>query len=238
VSRPRRTGLERAEPAPAGIALATAAFPALVALVALALAGCGVPRDDAFQSIGGDDIPYGLADTTSSTLTTTQPEPVSTVTTLPSPDPTNSPTTTLIPTEQVVLYFAVDDAIVSTSRNLTQPVTLEGVLDALGQVPSPTEPSSTQATPKLRSVVNRRDIVGVDVRGGVATVSLTEAFADLPAQEQRLAVAQVVLTFTERPGIGQVLFTVAGQPVDVPRADGSLARTTVSADDYSSLVRR
>jgi spore germination protein GerM len=51
-------------------------------------------------------------------------------------------------------------------------------------------------------------------------------------------VAQIVLTLTSRPGIGQVLFSVDGVPTGVPRGRGDLAGplTPVTFDDYSSLV--
>ena len=46
------------------------------------------------------------------------------------------------------------------------------------------------------------------------------------------------MTFTRRPGIGQVIFTVDGENVSVPRGRGNLATpgSAVSFDDYSSLL--
>jgi len=46
------------------------------------------------------------------------------------------------------------------------------------------------------------------------------------------------LTFTRRPGVGQVVFSVEGEFVAVPRGRGDLAKpgTPVSFDDYSSLI--
>jgi hypothetical protein len=46
------------------------------------------------------------------------------------------------------------------------------------------------------------------------------------------------LTFTRRPGVGQIVFTVDGVEVAVPRGRGDLSKpgSPVSFDDYSSLL--
>ena len=77
----------------------------------------------------------------------------------------------------------------------------------------------------------------IRVRTGIASVELGARFRELPLSEQRLAVAQLVLTLTDRPGIGQVLFTVNEEAVEVPRLNGSIARGPVSRDDYQPPAR-
>jgi len=76
----------------------------------------------------------------------------------------------------------------------------------------------------------------VTARGGVAIVQLGAKFPELPPSEQSLGIAQLVLTLTDRPGIGQVSFSLNGQPTDVPRADGSLDRGPLAHDDYRTLL--
>ncbi len=44
------------------------------------------------------------------------------------------------------------------------------------------------------------------------------------------------MTATARPGVGQVRFTLDGQPVEVPHADGSVGTDAVSRDDYAALL--
>jgi spore germination protein GerM len=74
------------------------------------------------------------------------------------------------------------------------------------------------------------------VRGGVATVAVAESFKELSTSEQRLAVAQLVVTLTGRPGVGQVAFTIDDEPVPVPTGDGLIADRAVSRDDFASVV--
>lgn len=218
--------MSRAEPRARVAARLVATGLALVGAF-VGLGGCGVSTDEGFSAIAEEEIPFGLAETSSSTTGT------STTTTVSEP-PTSlvpSTTTTEPPVEGVILYFATENGLVDVFRYLERPVDFDAVVTALVAGPQPGETAA-----KARSIIGRDDIKQIDIRGGVATVALVEGFSNLPVQEQRLAVAQLVLTLTDRPGIGQVLFTVAGQPVDVPRADGSLARTTVSEDDYKPLL--
>ena len=69
---------------------------------------------------------------------------------------------------------------------------------------------------------------------GVAVVELPTGFFDtIPVADQRLAVAQIVLTLTDSRGIGQVQFNVP-----VPRPSGALAPAgqPLSRNDYLALV--
>ncbi len=200
-------------------------------LIATVAGACGVPTDEGFSAIPDEEVPFGLAETTSSTAST--PTTSSPATTAFAPSTSVLPTSTTIrpPSEVVTLYFATENGLVEVTRELPRPASFDAVVNALVAGPQPGETSA-----KARSIIGRDDIKEVDVRGGVATVALVEGFSNLPVQEQRLAVAQLVLTLTDRPGIGQLLFTVAGRPVDVPKADGSLKQLPVSEDDYTPLL--
>jgi spore germination protein GerM len=206
---------------------------ALLAAVALSLAvtGCGVPSDKQYSAVQRNDIPFGIADTTTTSTTTTLP-PVTTVPPV---------TTTTVPADNVTLYFISNNKLLPVPRPLTKPVGPEQVAVALQK-----GPDEKDLPAGLRSAVPAGAISGVNVAGGVAKVDLAPSFitptagAEQPPitpADQSLAFGQIVLTLTSRPGIGQVLFTVQGQPVLPILGDGSqpAAAGPVSADSYAGL---
>jgi spore germination protein GerM len=206
---------------------------ALLGAVALSLtvAACGVPSDKQYSAIQHGDIPFGIADTTTTSTTTTLP-PVTTVPPV---------TTTTLPTDAVTLYFISDNKLLPVPRPLTKPVGLDQVVAALQK-----GPDEKDLPAGLRTAVPDKSISGVNVGGGVAKVDLAPSFITptpgaaqppITPADQSLAFGQIVLTLTSRPGIGQVLFTVQGQPVLPILGDGSQAATAgpVSADSYAGL---
>ncbi len=182
--------------------------------------GCGVPAQSRAQIVAPGDVPFGLASGDSTTTTTVAV----------GFDPQ-------LDTRAVALYFSDGDKIVVVNREVAGPSLLLNVVHALAVEPAaaPESPAAGQG-PDYRSAVGPDDVVDVTVQAGIATVELDDSFRDLPTAEQRLAVAQLVLTLTEQPGIGQVAFVVGDQPVPVPRADGTLAREKVSRDDFMELL--
>ena len=70
----------------------------------------------------------------------------------------------------------------------------------------------------------------------MVNIDLDPAFVDLPAEEQRLAIAQIVLTASDRVRTIQVAFSIAGEAIEVPRGDSSLGGGAVRRADYESLV--
>jgi spore germination protein GerM len=203
--------------------------------LAVVLASCGVPSDKHYAAIRRDDIPFGIADTTTTSTTTTTVSPATTA---------SAPTTT-IPTEDVTLYYIVNQKLLPVPRTLrqpgAQPVPPAQVLAALGK-----GPDETDLPAGLRSAIPAGSIGNVAASGGVATVDLAPSFVQptpgdtrpaIAPIDQALAFGQIVLTLTSRPGIGQVKFTVGGQPVAPLLSDGSqpAAGTPVSADNYAGL---
>jgi spore germination protein GerM len=82
-------------------------------------------------------------------------------------------------------------------------------------------------------------VAEVSVERGIATVVLPATFiTDIPGGEQRLAVAQIVLTLTRQSGVGQVRFTSNNEPQSVPRGRGDLSApgASVACDDYANLL--
>jgi spore germination protein GerM len=204
-----------------GLAAVQLAFVASVTL----LAGCGLPTDDTYKPISQDDLPFGLADTTTTSTTSTTVPPATTTTSIPSP-------TTTVPTEQVKLYFVAGNALRSVAVSDTPPVSPRRSLELLHSGPPPDL--------GLRTSIPAGAIVAVSVAGGRATVDLAAPALEPLGQEQLFEFGQIVLTLTDRPGIGQVEFRSPGPDgtptlIAVPKGTGELV-PIVSRDDYVNLL--
>ncbi len=172
------------------------------------------------------DPQFGLDDTLpSSTLSaTTTTQLVTTTTGLET-------TTTLVQTEQVSLYFVASGQLTPVLRPLASPVTLAQIVAAL-QLGPPTDDSGAG----LRTIVPSDADIRVTTDGtGVARVNLPEGFFELVPvnNDQRLVIAQLVLTITQRPGVGQVIFN---QAVPLPAGQSRPAGQQLTFSDYKSLT--
>jgi spore germination protein GerM len=214
-------------------------FAGLAAVAAGLAAGCGVGGDGDLQRIGSGDL-AGLDQTTTSTTTST----TTTTTTVPptasvTEGPTSSAaTTTTIPTEPVELYFIAGDVLESVTQELTRGPGPSRVLEVLEQ-----GPPSGDAGIGLTSLVPPGLTRPVIESGtGVATVDLVgELFEGIEGGiDQRRAIAQIVLTLTRRPGIGQVRFTLDGEELSVPKLGNVLSEPgePVARIDYESLLEQ
>lgn len=189
---------------------------------ALLLAACSVPKSGPFETISNDDIPFGL-----NAAQTTAPQSA-TETTVANPDP---PGTVY---EMVDLYFIRNATVTKVQRSMISPLDANGALAALTE--GLIDDSMTLG---MRSAIPASLEARVDVDRGVATVNATRAFLNsLSAVDQRLAIAQIVLTLTSRPGIGQVVFYVDGKAIAVPRGRGDLssAGDAVTFEDYANII--
>ncbi|MFZ9291654.1 MAG: GerMN domain-containing protein [Ilumatobacteraceae bacterium] len=202
---------------------------AAASLAAIAgLVGCGVPSEGVVETVPAAEVPYGLAETTT-TSSSTSVAPADT--SVPPGPPDGEPE---IVAELATLHFVAGDRIVETIAELVSPATETQVLAALVAGPPPGDSGVG-----LRSAVPATLVVDLSVARGVATLDVDRAFLEaLTPVDQRLAIAQLVLTLTRRPGIGQVVVAESGTPIAVPRGNGSLAPagTPVSYDDYSRLL--
>ena len=184
----------------------------------IACASCAIPAGGDFQAIPDSEVPYEL----SSPRTTLAP---CAVTTLPGSDTS---------TEAVDAYFISNSRVLKIVRLVAAPAGPDQALATLSALDT-----QDPALAGLRTAIPKTFSATVSVERGVASVDSTRGLLDtLSPLDQRLAVAQIVLTLTSRPGIGQVLFSVDGVPTGVPRGRGDLAGplTPVTFDDYSSLV--
>jgi len=201
-----------------------------VALGAL-LAACGIPTgESSFKEIPAEEIPFDLDATSSSTSTST------TTTTIPlAPATTVSQSTSTIPLEEVDIYFL--------SRGRLQPVPYALQRDfGADQVVSLLEGGPPAGAPGagLETLIEQGLITATDQAGGVVTVDLDpEIFGRIPSFDQSEAIGQIVLTMVSNlRGVGQVLFTLGGEPTQVKDGNGLLSGEgqPVSGDDYRVLL--
>lgn len=178
----------------------------LTTVVLAALAACSVGAEDRAHRIAPDQVPFGLLETPA----------------------TSSPPAS---GQAVGLYLVRDDRLTLVARTLPSGAGLSDLLDALSAGPNEGEQARG-----IESLLPPEQIADVGLDRGVAEVDLRPAFGDLRPEVQTLALAQIVFTLTGRSGIGSVDFTIDGDAVEVPRADGSLTTESLARDDFAELA--
>ena len=200
--------------------------------VALAVWSCGVSAESTPRAVDRADIRFDLADTSSTTTTTT--------TIVRTTTPSTIPPATTIPVEVAKIYFVKG----GDARRRRPPDPARRGPVRRSSAASSKVPTAAEAATGLRTAVpfSAVTVLGIGVEGGTATIDVAPNFLELlpSPTEQQLAAAQLVMTLTDRgPGIGRVRFTVGGNPVPVPRGDGSAPQQpdqSVSRDDYAALI--
>ncbi len=177
----------------------------LAAGLVYVLAGCGVPAEPSPRDIPVEEVPFGLTGTT--TTTTSRPAP----------------------SARATLYLVKGERLLPVRRQLPAPVTPAAVLEAVAAGPSPRDSAQGLRSSLVTSVMLER------IAGGTATVRLERSFVAADVREQILALAQLVYTMTELPGIQGVRFSFDGQPAEVPTAEGSLKAGTANRGDYATV---
>jgi hypothetical protein len=193
----------------------------LAAALVLSAAGCS-GRPDGFQPIPDSDIPFQLGAPTTATAA------ASTSSSLPEAPPEG------IVVDTVDLYFVANESLVRVQRLVGGSVSPSSALELLAA-----GPGAEAGLVGLRSALPGGFSPNVRVIRGVALVDLGEVrLESLSPVDQRLFVAQIVLTLTSRNGVGQVVFSVFGEPIAVPRGRGDLVAplTPVTFDDYAGMV--
>jgi hypothetical protein len=177
-------------------------------LAAFAAAGCGVPLESSPGRLPDDALPEGLRPSAS-----TVPE---------------------APSEQepVDVWYVSDDRLVSTRHRIDPPTTPQKTLEELLSGPTEAEQNRSLRT----AIPDAAAVVDVSVARGVATVTLTPAFSEIPAGDQVLAVGQIVLTLTDQRGIGRVRFAVDDAAIAVPLPSGETSGDSVSRDEFIELA--
>jgi spore germination protein GerM len=189
---------------------------AVLLLALVGLAACGIPLDDETQSIADDAVPFELLDEAATTTTSTTAPPGS---------------TTAAP-ETVHLYLVRNDRIERRTRSVPAPTGIEERLEMLADVvlAADTEAGYRSAVPPGAFTANQPA-----PRGGVATVDVSAEFTAVPTKEQVLAFAQITYTLTDLPGIGQVIFTQNGEPINAVDDEGVSVSGPVTEDTYRDL---
>jgi hypothetical protein len=198
------------------------------ATMSWSLLACGVPSVGEFEQIEEGQIPYGLAETTTTRPTTT------TTTRPPLPTTTVVETTTTLALEDVRLYFLTGLQLVPIQRSLAAPATPSQVLAALVE-----GPPSGELGVGLRTALPPTDDIVVTLERGTATVDLPAGYVDqIASSEQRRAIAQIVLTLSVLPRASFVVFLENGEPLAVPRGGGDLSDPgePVTYEDYEPLL--
>lgn len=220
-------------------------------LAALGLVGaagaCGIQPEDRMTPLAADELDSELRNTTttSTTTTTTPPTtaPEQTASTVEQESTTSTTQPPLVPTEPTDVFYVYfgSNSIQRLPLNLPyDPVVVQHLIDALENPPA----SATLAASNLTTALVPGLVEGeVQVERGVATVALDEdVLSEMSATQQPRAIAQIVLTLTsfrtpDRGNIGQVQFTMNGEPVAVfvPALGGNSAEP-VSYMDFASLL--
>lgn len=181
-------------------------------VVAAVLVACGVPADSEPRRLAAKDVPFGLLEAAPSTTATTAPPTAQSV--------------------SVEVFFLATDRLRPVARNVIAPPTVGKVVNALLEGVREEEVAAG-----LRSAINpQTKLLLARLAEGVARVDLSRAFAQATIQDQIVSLAQVVFTATAVPGVAGVLFTLEGEPVEVPTPDGSLARGPLGRDEFAPLA--
>lgn len=178
-------------------------------LAAIVLAGCGVPTDERPRDIASRRVPFELLAPSSTTSTTAAPV-ISTV---------------------VPVYMVVNEKVVPLPREVLAPAVLTRLLAALLKGPTVEESDSGLRT----AIPNDTRLLSARLDGSIATIDLSGELLAVSGQEQILALAQIVFTATELPGVAGVRFALDDKPIEVPRADGTLTSDPLRRSDYESL---
>ena len=195
-------------------------------LLVVLFSSCAVPSSGSYSQVAPAEIPFGL-----NAPQTTLPPTTTTVL-----DPMITDSLPVAVSEPIDLFFISNSRIIKVQRNVASPANPSQALSSLVEGPS-TSPEFVG----LRTALPTTFAASVDVIRGVARVDASRTFLNsLSGLDQKLAIAQIVLTLTSRPGVGQVLFSVDGKLISVPRGRGDSVASGVAVtfDDYSSLINQ
>jgi spore germination protein GerM len=176
----------------------------------MVLVSCGIPSQRSAHEVAREEVPFGLLDGSTPDIT--------------------SDVVGALPVETLV-HLVQDEAVVPVTRRVDD----EGASSIMSALLE--GPNAKEQALGLRSALVSPDIVtSVEQSGGSVRVDLAPAFAEIPAPEQRLALAQLTYTLTGLPRVASVIFTLDGEETSVPRADGTASDGPVTREDYEPLV--
>jgi spore germination protein GerM len=180
-----------------------------VVVAALGLAACGIPTSVSPTPIAKADVPFHLLNPSTPTTVASTVPPTASVT-------------------ETIFLVAPSQTVFPVLRQVQSPATLSEVLGALLE-----GPTSVESRFGLQSfLTGAKTTVKATVVAGIATVDFTSDPVQVVGNDQTLAIAQVVYTATQQPGVVGVLFQSAGQPIEVPTASGSQVPGPVDRSSY------
>lgn len=135
--------------------------------------------------------------------------------------------------DPIIVYLIRGDEVVSRPRLSISPVTPQSVIDALAS-----ELTDYELANDLRSSLSISPLVFENSRlaGNVAEISVSSTFLDLAGSEQKMLLAQVVLSLFKNLDIAAVRVLDGDDPVPVPGATGEVIERPLVASDYSTLI--
>jgi Sporulation and spore germination len=167
---------------------------AALALLAVA-AACGIPGGGAPTDIAKANVPFHLLN--------------------PAPS-TSVPSPPAVGVTETIFLVVGGEHLQAVTRDVPVPANLTQILGALLAGPTAAESAAGLQT----FLTSARTGVTATVANGVATVDFASNPVPVVGPDQILAVAQVVFTATQQPGVSAVAFEIAGQPIGVPTASG------------------
>ena len=178
-------------------------------LAVLVLGACGIPTASSPSPIAKGDVPYHLLN------------PPTTTTTTPGAPPA-------VGVAELIYLVAPSGHLVAASRVLAVPASLTQVVGAL--LAGPTAKESASGVQSFLNLTGAQ--VTVAPAGGVADVNFTTNPIQVVGPDQTLAIAQVVYTVTQQPGVTGVTFAFGGKAIEVPTAAGAQVPGPVGRADY------
>jgi len=180
-----------------------------LATVILGATACGIPTASSPTPIAKSDVPYRLLD------------PPTTTTTLPGTNPA-------VGVAEQIFLVAPNGRLVAATREVAVPATSSQVLGALLA-----GPTATESAAGIQSFLTGTGVQATVTQSGpVAAVRFSVNPIQVVGPDQTLAIAQVVYTLTQQPGITGVTFEIGGKPIEVPTAAGAQVPGPVGRADY------
>ncbi|MEU4690463.1 GerMN domain-containing protein [Actinoplanes sp. NPDC023714] len=131
-----------------------------------------------------------------------------------------------------VLCLIRDSRLTQTVRRFDTLLDPQRQLDQLVAGPTASEQAQGLSTALATAALTVRLPAGQTT----AAVEIAEAGEGAARSDEVLAYGQIVCTLTSRADIAAVTFLRDGQPLQVPRGDGTLSSGPVRAADYRSLI--
>ena len=186
----------------------------------LLLAACGVQLDEEPRLLATDStLPHGLSESSPTSAaggageSAQQPQAL----------------------QAVSVYLVDNDGyLVEVRRPVTEEPDVARAVTSLLSPLTEAERNAGLAT-AIASTTGLRGVIGPE--DGLVTIDLSSAVGDGPPDIVRVALAQLVYTATEVPGVEFVLFQVDGEAREVPTGQGRSTAEPLSRPDYLQLRR-